>query len=247
MPKHVLWTGGWDSTFRLLDLALVRKCEVVPYYLVDGQRPSTAVELQAMTEIRRQLAKLDPDAERRILPLKTAQVHSIKPDASITNAYSELRRQGPLGTQYEWLAAFANENDLRDLELSIDKGSRPHIILADDLASFTDDGGRAYRLVDTPSEPSLNLFRRFAFPLLEMSKVDMDRYAQARSFRQLLDLTWFCHTPRAGRPCGTCSPCYQVMQSGLTERIPLTGRLMHFASRAYRAAKKKARLFGRSR
>lgn len=245
MPRYVLWTGGWDSTFRLLDLVLVRECQVQPYYLVDAERPSTEAELRAMTEIRRQLDKINPDAGRRLLPLKSAEVVSIEPDANITKAYLDLRRQGPLGSQYEWLAAFADKNDLRDLELSIDKGSRPHIILADALKPFVDEGGRSYRLVNTPSDPSLNLFRRFAFPLLEMSKVDMDRYAQVNSFRSLLDLTWFCHTPRDGRPCGTCSPCYQVMQAGLAERIPLRGRSMYYISRVYRGAKKIARRFVR--
>lgn len=31
-PVKMLWTGGWDSTFQLLELLFVQKSEVIPYY-----------------------------------------------------------------------------------------------------------------------------------------------------------------------------------------------------------------------
>ncbi len=31
---NVLWTGGWDSTFRVLDLVLHQKATVQPHYLL---------------------------------------------------------------------------------------------------------------------------------------------------------------------------------------------------------------------
>ena len=36
--KKVLWTGGWDSTFRVLYLVLVEKCQVQTYYIIDPFR-----------------------------------------------------------------------------------------------------------------------------------------------------------------------------------------------------------------
>ena len=31
----LLWTGGWDSTFRLLQLLLLYEKKVQPYYIID--------------------------------------------------------------------------------------------------------------------------------------------------------------------------------------------------------------------
>ena len=53
---HLLWTGGWDSTFRLLQLLLQQRVPVVPHYLVDDTRPSAQTELRTMACIRDRLA-----------------------------------------------------------------------------------------------------------------------------------------------------------------------------------------------
>src|SRR5688572_33020809 len=37
-PVALLWTGGWDSTFRLLMLLLVERRAVQSYYIVDRLR-----------------------------------------------------------------------------------------------------------------------------------------------------------------------------------------------------------------
>jgi len=49
---NLLWTGGWDSTFRLLYLVFVEKRRVQPYYIVDTERRSTLNELKTMHLIR---------------------------------------------------------------------------------------------------------------------------------------------------------------------------------------------------
>jgi hypothetical protein len=53
--KHLLWTGGWDSTFRLIELARAGE-EVQPHYLVDVWRKSVRHEFLAMDSIRRMIA-----------------------------------------------------------------------------------------------------------------------------------------------------------------------------------------------
>jgi hypothetical protein len=49
---NLLWSGGWDSTFRLLELILVRRRPVKPYYVIDSQRMSTGVELERRDRIK---------------------------------------------------------------------------------------------------------------------------------------------------------------------------------------------------
>lgn len=36
---HLLWTGGWDSTFRVLQLLLCSRDAVQPHYIIDPERP----------------------------------------------------------------------------------------------------------------------------------------------------------------------------------------------------------------
>ena len=47
----LLWTGGWDSTFRLLWLSWIEGRTVQPLYIAEEGRASTAAELSAMKKI----------------------------------------------------------------------------------------------------------------------------------------------------------------------------------------------------
>jgi hypothetical protein len=70
----LLWTGGWDSTFRLLWLVLVEQRPVQPVYLIDACRGSTGMELRAMAAIRREVARQHPEAAARLLPVHIADI-----------------------------------------------------------------------------------------------------------------------------------------------------------------------------
>lgn len=56
-PIKMLWTGGWDSTFQLLQLLFVQKRRVAPFYLIDEPRQSTGMELLAMEKYERAFAR----------------------------------------------------------------------------------------------------------------------------------------------------------------------------------------------
>lgn len=47
----ILWTGGWDSTFRLLCLAENEDISIQPVYVIDENRKSKEYELDAMNKI----------------------------------------------------------------------------------------------------------------------------------------------------------------------------------------------------
>ena len=51
-PINLFWTGGWDSTFRLLQLIIVFRKRVQPYYIIDTTRKSVQNEKQAINKIR---------------------------------------------------------------------------------------------------------------------------------------------------------------------------------------------------
>lgn len=45
---NLFWTGGWHSTFRLIQLVLLHQKVVQPYYLIDHYKKSTLFKTCAM-------------------------------------------------------------------------------------------------------------------------------------------------------------------------------------------------------
>jgi hypothetical protein len=218
---HLLWTGGWDSTYRLLDLVLAQRRAVQPYYVVDRGRRSHATELATMDRIRDAAAALQPAAGELILPTRVFAAEEIQPDPDITARFGRLRAAAPLGTQYDWLSRLAKQLDLRRLELSIHRDDKAHEHLAGHVAKDAD----GYVLAPDPANEDLEIFRRFGFPIFDLAKVDMRSAAAANGFLDLMHLTWFCFRPdRHGRPCGRCAPCRFTIDEGMAYRIPWQGR-----------------------
>ena len=69
-PVQLLWTGGWDSTFRLLTLLVLEQRRVQPYYVLDDERRrrSVSAEREAMRRIREALGRSHSEAAARLAP-----------------------------------------------------------------------------------------------------------------------------------------------------------------------------------
>ena len=223
---RLLWTAGWDSTFRLLDALLVRGKAVHPYYLVDPGRPSTPNELRAMEQIAEAVARRDPGAALRLARPTVTSVADLQPDEPTTARFERLRARSHLGGQYDWLARFADQQGLWDLELAIHRDDKAASFLERHVGRDEGGGDPYYRLRETGEDDDLRIFERFRFPVFDLTKQDMQRAARERGFAELMELTWFCHVPTPdGLPCGRCNPCRYTMEEGLARRIPLKTRL----------------------
>src|SRR5687768_11723013 len=97
---NLLWTGGWDSTFRLLQLLLLHRVPVIPHYLEDPTRASTQIELQTMRRISDHLHAAYPHTRELLRPMRVSAVADISEDAEITDALREIRKRTYLGSQY---------------------------------------------------------------------------------------------------------------------------------------------------
>jgi hypothetical protein len=84
----------------------------------------------------------------------------------------------------------------------------------------------AYHRV-TDARPELEAFRRFRFPILGWTKVQMRDWACDHGLDDVLEQTWFCHTPVRGRPCGSCNPCQYAVAEGMSYRLTWLGRLRY--------------------
>lgn len=224
---NLLWTGGLDSSFRLLELLLIQKKSVQPYYVYDRRRSSMSMELKAMEKIRELIFEKDQNCEKLLMPTIFKELSEIKPNTSITQTYQRVYSDYSIGIQNEWLARFAEETNITDLELSIEARvnvTHPFngVVLAN-LDTEKDGDYYNYKLQNNPSYPDLSLFKNFRFPLIKRTKTQMLKIAKEHDFMDILQHSWFCHSPVNQKPCGICKPCTIAIGEGLWKRIPVYG------------------------
>jgi hypothetical protein len=220
-PARLLWTGGWDSTYRLLDLLLVKQKPVQPYYFIDTARRSFATEILAMNAIKQRLAGKYPDRFSLLRPTVFRDVLDIPPDDEIQACYQRICARGHVGVQYEWGARFARAEGLSELELSLIGGGHMFKVFGPYLEQRNAGNDIVWEFGKGHEDADLyRLFKCYRFPLIFTTKQDMFAKAKQHGFEELMLLTVFCHTPRPdGKPCGVCIPCGIAVENGLGWRL----------------------------
>lgn len=222
---NVFWTGGWDSTFIMLQLS-DKPVVVQPYYLKDN-RKSEKKELETIETLKTVILNLET-TRFTIRPLITKNVSDIEKDESITKAYKDFslkykknNKQKSFGSQYEWLARFSK--NIENLEMGVVKGSQiPDIIkMFGDIEQFNDGVRKEnFRVNKAVSSELVNkVFGYYNFPLYNLSKLDMKKIAEDLGYIDIMNQTWFCHKPINNEPCGKCNPCMQTINFGLNYRF----------------------------
>ncbi|MBP1969182.1 hypothetical protein J2Z83_001286 [Virgibacillus natechei] len=237
MEYNILWTSGWDSTYRVLDLVLNKKRKIQPYYVMDTDRVSTDFEIEAMEKIKQMIEVKDPEAKDRIKPTININIKDIPPNEEITRNYRILADMSHLGGQYDWLARFADSEDIKGLELSVHIDDTVYGFVKDDIVKKDDGIDVFYTLKDNPSIESLKIFSRYNFPLLQLTKLEMEQNSMKFGFADIMEETWFCHSPINNKPCGFCNPCIYTREEGMGRRVPkptLKNKAIQFASKVRR-------------
>ncbi len=218
----LLWTSGWDSTFRLLQLVFVQKRSVQPYYMANYGRLSTSVELRQMDRIREAIASKDTSASQLIRDTIVLEYTATEHDPVLASQYNALKRRFFVGIQYLMLAEILKERDVRGVELCVHVDDRLHTL----LHHHVEKKGNSYAMKTLPEEDPLNLLSIFEFPVLDLKKTDMEASARDHGFLNILEKSWFCHEPDSkGRPCGKCNPCRYTIREGLGRRVPWQGHV----------------------
>ena len=216
----LLWTGGWDSTFRLLQLVVEGGAKVLPIYIIHTARASTVTEIETIDKIRKLTKELFPETVDRLLPTAFFSFHDIKQYPEITEKYTTLRQQSHLGSQYDWLARYAKQHNIDDLELSIHTDDKAHGFIKNVVEKTEDQHGSTYTLASgIESSNPLSLFKPYKFPLLEWTKLKMKEHAIKIGTYEIMNLTWFCYKPMNGEPCGLCNPCKYSIEEGMEYRF----------------------------
>ncbi len=215
---YVFWTGGWDSTFRIVSLS-GKEVIIRPYYIKDN-RKSEWHELNAISVIRQEL--INRASTRCILnPVEVLKVSDIPGDREIMAAYNYFRQRCHVGSQYDWLARFAKQK--KGIELGITKnGGIYDLLKTHGKIKKINSGalGINYSLDHSASSRELiTLFGNFRFPIMELSKTEMKKEAEDTGFIGIMNKTVFCHSPVGDEPCGECPPCDQAINDGMKYRF----------------------------
>jgi len=222
MNYNVLWTGGWDSTYRILDLVLNKKQTIQPYYVKDTGRKSTSLEIETMEKIKNLIYIIDEDASTRILDTIFIEIEKIPIDLKMKEYWKQLLKESHLGSQYYWLSSYVIYEGISNIELCIHKDDKAEWFIRNNVSFIEEEnGGGYYKLSEISETNPLNLFSSFTFPLLSMTKTEMGERANANGFAHIMEVTWFCFNPTSkGTPCGICNPCLYTREEGLGRRVP---------------------------
>ncbi len=114
---RIFWTGGWDSTYRMVELSRMN-VTVQPVYCLDSHRSSSRVELERMEKILHLLAE-KKERKAVFLPIEKIDVSQLFVKNKLKEAWKEISQQIHLGTQYMYLAQVAKQ--FPGIELGLEK------------------------------------------------------------------------------------------------------------------------------
>jgi 7-cyano-7-deazaguanine synthase in queuosine biosynthesis len=229
----LLWTGGWDSTFQLLQLMIIHRRQVTPFYVINEERLSSGLEILAMMRIKDRILEEYPHTQELIQPTQYFSGEDIPQDLKITEAFQSVFKEKFMGTQYEWLARFCKANGITDIQLCIHLDDKAHFVVEQVVSESTDGFQTIFRVDQKFYEMNeFILFRYFSFPIFKLSKIQMSAIANEKGWGEIMDMTWFCHEPTSKmNPCGICNPCLYTIEEGLSRRIPIRSRVRSFFHR----------------
>lgn len=237
-PVKLLWTGGWDSTFRLAWLVLVERRAAQPVYIIELERRSSLNELGAMAKISEKIREREGGMSGLLAPMQVFLISEIEPHPEVTERFRALSARFRIGSQFEWLPRFAENPEMAGIEMAIEKNTfRPRDPIFEYLGKHLVMEDDCYRLMDPCPDRDLELFRRFRFPTYFKTKLEMGEEARRESFYDIMLESWFCHRPRRGRPCGICHPCVDAMEEGFRFRFPPASKMRYFVNKRVQEAK----------
>lgn len=216
---RIFWTGGWDSTYRIVELSRV-PVTVEPIYCIDKGRGSLEIERTAMNKILTAL-QAKPETKAKFLPIKQIDIDTLQANQDITDAYETVFNAVKLGGQHEWLAKVAI--DYPGIELGLEKNP---IELSRGVAALHKFAKLIYvnntwRIdLEVSSREGRLLFENLSFPIIDIDESEMLQNIREWGYEDVMKHIWFCHSPINGKPCGKCHPCELKIECGMGWLLP---------------------------
>lgn len=229
-PKkcHVLWTGGYDSSFRVLQALIDEDKTVQPIYisdLIDNEpgkkthRKNKDQEYNAMNKIRDFFGKKFPEKKDKLLDV--IDIKKIELDDDTKYHMDELKKKKSVRRstcQYGAISQLSKDinvgrhgDDIIYLELGVVKEDYRvdkfrNIGIFNTINNNIDKS--SYKISSNLNHNSVNLFRYCRFPLIDVNKKEMLEIAGKGGYSDILVHSWSCWYPKEdGSTCGKCIMC----------------------------------------
>ena len=215
MEHKVLFTGGFDSTYRLCQLALDKDAVVQPVYVLfpdDGKsnhiRPEIKNEIKAQDRILDSICRFS-STKARFLPIKRINRDEIPLNLKI-KALEEYLSTFRLGWQYLYFTSLSEWFPYIEL---CHEGF-PETTLDGKLYFKTVDGRNV--IDESKMEEGLSFaFRNFSWPIYGTERKDMLKFIKESGYMDVMNHVWWCYKSIDGKPCGVCDNCRGKIESGL--------------------------------
>lgn len=228
----LLWSGGWDGTFRFLQLCQ-NDIDIQPIYIIDENRKSSQIEMDRINQIIKICrAKFKANILDVIFYDKLWILENCK-NERISESFKILREKYNVGIQYEWFALLSDYLDTKmesavvhqyhgKVEDAIDNEGKLIEIENDFLPE-----SRYCVIANGENENITDIFGNIILPVIKLTKQDEERIARENGWMDIMNLSWFCHTPIHGKPCGLCGPCDDAMNTGMEWRMPMSSQFRY--------------------
>ena len=235
---YCFWTGGWDSTFMILEQLRNGKT-IQPIYVIDDKRVGNTYEKKAMKTIIEKIESMK--LKGKLLPIEYVDISTIEKNERITESYKKIKEKTNLGTQHDWLSRFAKQRNI-EIMLGTENGSPESSHIIDALSTFCtlyeDEDGVKRIDKEKTTEEGLDVFENMLFPIVKYYETDMLKLVKEWNMEDVMKNIWFCHNPIKGKPCGLCHPCEVKMESQMEFLLP------EKSQKRYKNLKKIKKTFG---
>lgn len=226
---NLLFTGGWDSTFRLLQLSEY-PIIVQPIYIVEYFRASAKHEQRTMRKIIDAVRKRDSchAVINNQIIYDGEWVLKNCADDEISSAFQYVAKTYQLGAQYHYFALLGKHFNMK-MECGLESGGEGLRSKATnaihggcELVPLEMDflPGRFVVLPKGESQFEYLVFKDLIFSVIGLTKIQEGEIAEQKGWSEIMKMTWFCSHPIFGKPCGICAPCTDAMSEGMEWRMP---------------------------
>jgi len=208
---NMFWTGGWDSTYMLIEQLKYNKT-IRPIYIIDKKRKGMSNEINAMNVITEKI-KDKNGIGGVLLPIETINIEDIPINEKITNSYKQICTKVKLGTQYDWLARVALLYPKVAIGIEKPNGEFSGCVQAiNEFGKMKYNDEIGYIDKDFSTEECIQVFGNMVFPIVNKTEIEMIENVKLWGLEDIMKDIWFCHKPIKGKTCGMCRPCQQKMQ-----------------------------------